>query len=65
MATTIKDPKEFLTMSGAQLDELFRNSPAGEIPVGKTDGTAIVASGTEISDDIAHFVNFFTCKGKV
>ena len=65
MATTIKDPKEFLTMSGEQLDEIFRNSPAGEIPTGKTDGTAIVAPGTKISDDIARFVNHFTWKGKV
>jgi hypothetical protein len=65
MATTIKDPKEFLTMSGDQLDELFRNSPAGEIPTGKTDGTAIIASGTKISDTIARFVNHFTWKGKV
>jgi hypothetical protein len=65
MATTIKDPKEFLTMSGEQLDEIFRNSPTGEIPTGKTDGVAIVASGTKISDDIARFVNHFTWKGKV
>lgn len=62
---TITDPNQFLTMSGAQLDELFRNSPAGEIPTGKTDGVAIVASGTAISDEIAHFVNFFTWKGKI
>jgi hypothetical protein len=65
MATNIKDPKEFLTMSVDQLDDLFRNSPAGEIPRGKTDGTAIVAPGTKISDDIAWFVNHFTWKGKV
>lgn len=52
-------------MSGEQLDEIFRNSPAGEIPTGKTDGVAIVASGTRISDDIARFVNHFTWKGKV
>jgi hypothetical protein len=61
----ITDPKEFLAKSGDELDEIFRNSPAGEIPTGKTDGTAIVASGTNISDDIAHFVNLFTWKGKV
>ena len=65
MATTIKDPKEFLTMSGDKLDDLFRNSPAGEIPTGKTDGTAIVAPGTKVSDNIARFVNHFTWKGKV
>ncbi len=66
MATaTVKDPKEFLTMSGEQLDEIFRNSPAGEIPRGEGAGTAIVAPGTDISDDIARFVNLFTWKGKV
>ena len=61
----IKDPKEFLAMTGEQLDEIFRNSSAGEIPRGKGDGTAIVAPGTKISDNIAGFVNHFTWKGKV
>ncbi|HEV2842407.1 MAG TPA: hypothetical protein VGW39_13875 [Chthoniobacterales bacterium] len=65
MPTTIKDPKEFLTMSGEQLDEIFRNSPAGEIPRGESDGTAIVASGTKVSDNIARFVNHFGWQGKV
>jgi hypothetical protein len=63
--TTVKDPKEFLAMSGEQLDEIFRNSSAGEIPQGEGAGTAIVAPGTNISDDIARFVNIFTWKGKV
>jgi hypothetical protein len=65
MATTIKDPKEFLAMSGEQLDEIFRNGPTGEIPRGEGEGTAIVAPGTKVSDDIARFVNLFTWKGKV
>ena len=65
MPAPITDPKEFLTMSGEQLDELFRNSPAGEIPRGDTEGTAIVAPGTKISDDIARFVNHFGWQGKV
>ena len=62
---TIKDPNEFLTMSGEQLDDIFRNSPAGEIPRGDTEGTAIVAPGTKISDNIARFVNHFGWQGKV
>jgi hypothetical protein len=62
---TINDPKEFLAMSGEQLDEIFRNSPAGEIPRGDTEGTAIVAPGTKISDNIARFVNRFGWQGKV
>ena len=61
----IKDPKEFLAMSGEQLDDLFRNSPTGEIPHGEGEGTAIVAPGTEISDEIAWLVNFLAWKGKV
>jgi hypothetical protein len=65
MPTTIKDPKEFLSMSVDQLDDLFRNSAAGDIPTGKTDGTAIIAPGTNVSDDIARFVNHFTWKGKI
>ena len=62
---TITDPNQFLKMSGEQLDDLFRKSPAGDIPSGRTDGLAIVASGTEISDEIAHFVNIFNWKGKI
>ena len=62
---TINDPKEFLAMSGEQLDEIFRNSAAGEIPRGDTEGTAIVAPGTNISDNIARFVNRFGWQGKV
>ena len=67
MATTtkIKDPKEFLKMPGEKLDQIFRESSAGEIPRVEGKGTAIVAPGTEVSNDIARFVNLFTWKGKV
>ena len=61
----MNDPKEFLKMSAAQLDEIFRNSSAGEIPKGEGEGTAIIAPGTSVSDDIARFVHLFTWKGKV
>ena len=43
MAITLSD---LLKMSQAQLDELFRQSPAGKIPEGEAKGTAIVAPGT-------------------
>ncbi|MDQ6939132.1 MAG: hypothetical protein M3119_03140 [Verrucomicrobiota bacterium] len=62
---TITDPHEFLKMSGDQLDEIFRNSDAGNIPQGEGNGVAIIAPGTAISDEIAWFVNVFTWKGKV
>jgi len=62
---TITDPHEFLKMSGDQLDEIFRNSPAGNIPQGEGEGVAIIAPGTAVSDEIAWLVNVFTWKGKV
>ena len=61
MAITVPD---LLKMSQAQLDELFTNSPAGEIPDGEAKGTAIVAPGTTYTEDIAEFVNHFAWQGK-
>jgi hypothetical protein len=63
--TTITDPAQFLEMSNEKLDELFRNSSAGNIPTGEGAGTAIIAPGSAVSDDIARFVHLFTWKGKV
>jgi len=65
MAMTITDPQEFLKMSGDQLDQIFRESPAGDIPQGEGEGTAIIAPGTEVSDEIARLINIFNWKGKV
>jgi hypothetical protein len=62
--TTITDPEEFLKLSSEQLDEVFRNAPAGAIPIGQGDGTAIIAPDTVVSDTIAKFVHIFTWKGK-
>ncbi len=64
-AVAIKDPQEFLRMSSEQLDEIFRNASVGEIPRGEGKGTAIIAPGKDINDDIARFVHIFTWKGKV
>ncbi len=62
--TTITDPHEFLKLSSDQLDEIFRNSTPGDLPVGEGEGTAIIAPGTPISDPIAKFVHLFSWKGK-
>jgi hypothetical protein len=62
LATTLDD---LLKMPAAELDELFRNSPAGEIPNGEAEGRAIIASGTNISEPLAEFVQYFAWKGKV
>jgi len=59
------DVPQLLKMSQAQLDELFSNSPAGDIPDGQADGTAIVAPGTTYTQEIASFISHFAWQGKV
>ena len=62
MAVTVP---EMLNMSQTQLDDLFTQSPVGEIPSGEARGTAIVAPGTTYTQDIANFINHFAWQGKV
>jgi hypothetical protein len=59
------DTNKLLAMSQAQLDDLFRSSPAGDIPSGSANGTAIIAPGTRYSADIAEIINHFGWQGKV
>ena len=58
------DVPQLLEMSNADLDKLFSNSPAGDIPDGPAKGTAIIANGTKISEEIAKFVSIFGWQGK-
>ncbi|HZJ16989.1 MAG TPA: hypothetical protein VFD27_18180 [Chthoniobacteraceae bacterium] len=62
MAITVPD---LLKMTQAQLDDLFRGVPAGAIPSGEAEGTAIIAPGTEFTPEIARFVNHFAWQGKI
>jgi len=59
------DVPQLLAMSQAQLDDLFRASPAGDIPDGQANGTAIIAPGTSYSQAIAEVINHFGWQGKV
>jgi hypothetical protein len=59
------DAHQLLAMSQAQLDDLFRSSPAGDIPNGAANGTAIIAPGTRYSAAIAEIINHFGWQGKV
>ena len=59
------DVQQLLGMSQQQLDDLFRASPAGDIPNGEADGTAIIAPGTHYTESIAKFINYFGWQGKV
>jgi hypothetical protein len=56
---------DLLKMSQSQLDELFSQSPAGQIPEGEAKGTAIVAPGTTYTEDLAEFISHFAWQGKV
>jgi hypothetical protein len=59
------DVAQLLAMSQTQLDDLFKASPAGEIPNGQGEGTAIIAPGTKYSENIAKIVSHFGWQGKV
>jgi hypothetical protein len=59
------DVPQLLAMSQAQLDDLFRASPPGDIPNGSAAGTAIIAPGTKYSQSIAEIINTFGWQGKV
>jgi len=52
-------------MSQAELDDLFRRSPAGPIPDGDANGEAIVCPGTMWSRIIARFVHALAWQGKI
>jgi len=60
------DPRvsKWLTMSRAELDEVYRNAQPGNVPRGDTQGTAIVA-GSGIAKCLAKLARLFAWKGKV
>jgi hypothetical protein len=58
------DVPQLLQMKFPDLDTLFGSSAAGDIPNGPAKGTAIVASGTNFSPEIAEFINLFVWQGK-
>jgi len=60
----VADVKELFDMSREQLDALFANSPAGEIPNGESRGTALIAPGTVCTKEIAECLRFFAWQGK-
>ena len=59
------DIPDLMKLSQAELDGLFKASPAGEIPNGDAAGTAIIAPGTELEETAAKFIHLFAWQGKV
>ena len=59
------DLPDLLKMEKEELDELFRQSPAGELPDGDADGILLVAPGSEISGIASRIVYLVAWRGKV
>jgi hypothetical protein len=58
------DAAELMKKSQVELDDLFKASPAGDIPDGQAKGTAIIAPGTKFSPEIAELISVFAWRGK-
>ena len=59
------DVPQLLEMSSDELDTLFRNSPAGEIPRGEADGTVLIAPGSKLEGPAEKLIHFVVWQGKV
>lgn len=55
---------QWLEMSRAELDDVYKNAKAGNIPRGDTQGTAIVA-GSRMAKALAKLARLVAWKGKV
>lgn len=58
------DVPTLLTLTDAQLNDLFGAAPAGPIPDGQAVGTAIVGAGTPLTPVLAEAVNLVAWQGK-
>ena len=56
---------QLLEMTDGELDELFRQSDAGEIPRGEAEGTVLLRPGTELAGPAAKLVHLLVWQGKV
>ena len=59
------DLPDLLKMEKEELDELFRQSHAGELPDGDADGIVLVKPGSEISGFASKVIHFVAWRGKV
>jgi hypothetical protein len=65
LTTPGADPRALERMPREALDALFRASPAGTIPAGRSRGTAILAPGKGVDRLLQALVRAFWWKGKV
>jgi len=58
--------QDLVTMSADELDELFRKSPAGEIPEGEANGQVLLGSERDrLSETAAQVAHLVAWQGKV
>ncbi|MBD2165130.1 hypothetical protein H6G04_12035 [Calothrix membranacea FACHB-236] len=62
MAITTAD---MMKMSPAELDELYQNSPVGEIPNGQGQGTVVFVTGLPSRNFLASLVRLLAWQGKI
>jgi len=62
MKVETRDPSR---MSRSELDEAFRSSPPGTIPVGRSRGTAMLAPGSALEGVLRALIRGLVWKGKV
>ena len=56
---------ELKKMTQGELDDLFRQKPAGPVPEGEAKGTALIFPGTVLTNIIADIIRIKIWKGKV
>lgn len=58
------DVQSLFSRTKEQLDDLFRGAEAGPIPDGAARGTALIAPGSAVSDELAQVVKLVVWQGK-
>jgi hypothetical protein len=56
---------DLVKMSQAELDELYQNSPIGEIPDGDSKGTAMILPGSVLAKMLLPLIKVLAWQGKV
>ncbi|MDQ0850507.1 hypothetical protein QFZ65_002445 [Arthrobacter sp. B3I9] len=65
MAHASSTAQEFLRIPDSELDDLFRRSPAGRIPVGDGEGTFIIAPASPVAAAAASLARRVAWQGKI
>lgn len=64
-STAADTPQELTQLSQAELDDLYKHSPVGEIPNGDSQGTAMIIPGSLFSKILIPIIKLLIWQGKV